>query len=173
MLTPDRKGPYWEMWKLEVCFCLQLAAGLQRCCNPFMHQYWLQCCKCSKKWIDQEGPGSQTWVPCVKGFKCCHEGGPAQFCRQCAAKVSLANERVAGKTETGRASHCWMSWLLLSDSHVHPNTCCWWCVHICCRKSTRGRSTMRSLQSGRLRSFLCMTDTCWHILQCLVPVHIV
>ena len=63
MLTPDRKGPYWEMWKLEVCFCLQLAAGLQRCCNPFMHQYWLQCCKCSKKWIDQEGPGSHTGYP--------------------------------------------------------------------------------------------------------------
>ena len=54
-------------------------------------------CKCSKNWIDQEGPGSQTWVPCVKGFNCCHEGGPAQFCRQCAAKMSLDNEIVAGK----------------------------------------------------------------------------
>eukprot|EP00891_Asterochloris_glomerata_P003186 jgi/Astpho2/3186/Aster-05718 len=54
---------------------------------------WGDCCKCSKKWIfDQEGPGSQTWVPCVKDFNCCHEGGPAQFCRQCAAKMSLDNE---------------------------------------------------------------------------------
>ena len=46
MLTPasaDWQGPCGEMWKLEVCFCLQPAAGLQRCCNPFMYHYWLQC----------------------------------------------------------------------------------------------------------------------------------
>ena len=92
------RGHVGEMWKLEVCFCLQPAAGLQRCCSSFMYHCWLQCCKCSKKWIfDQEGPGSQTWVPCVKDFNCCHEGGPAQFCRQCAAKMSLDNEIVAGK----------------------------------------------------------------------------
>ena len=113
--SADRKGPCWEMWKLEVCFCLQPAAGLQRCCNSFMYHCCLQCCKCSKKWIDQEGPGSQTWVPCVKGFDCCHEGGPAQFPRLCAAKMSLNNEIVAGETETERASHCndcWVSWML-------------------------------------------------------------
>eukprot|EP00891_Asterochloris_glomerata_P006449 jgi/Astpho2/6449/Aster-08294 len=28
-----------------------------------MYHYWLQCCKCSKKWIDQEGPGSHTGYP--------------------------------------------------------------------------------------------------------------
>ena len=57
--SADRKGPYWEMWKLEVCSCLQPAAGLQCCCNSFMYHCWLQCCKCSKKWIEQEGPWLQ------------------------------------------------------------------------------------------------------------------
>ena len=81
----------------------------------------------AKSRLNRRGPGANTWVPCVKGFNCCHEGGPAQVCRQCAAKMSLDNEILAGKIESETASHCndcWVSWLLLSDSHTHPNTCC-------------------------------------------------
>ena len=105
LASADRKGPYLEMWKLEGCFCLQPAAGAAT------HSCITVGCKCSKKWLDQEGPGSQTWVPCVIGFHCCHEGDPAQFCRQCAAKMSLDNAIVAGRTETERASHCNDCWV--------------------------------------------------------------
>ena len=35
---------------VSVCSLLQ---ACQRCCNSFMYHRWLQCCKCSKKWIDQ------------------------------------------------------------------------------------------------------------------------
>ena len=76
------------MWKLEVCFSLQPAAGLQRCCNSFLYHCWLQCCKRSKKWIDQEGPGSQAWVPCVKGFNC--PPTPCNVCTQLLAHIAIA-----------------------------------------------------------------------------------
>eukprot|EP00891_Asterochloris_glomerata_P009529 jgi/Astpho2/9529/Aster-03818 len=70
----------------------------------------LSAASAAKSRLNRRGPGANTWVPCVKGFNCCHEGGPAQVCRQCAAKMSLDNEILAGKIESETASHCNDCW---------------------------------------------------------------